>query len=188
MPRPRLTHPQRLEIARERQRGTGAAVLAERFGVSRQTIHAVARQAHGEPGAGPILRFLTVRAPAADLDRFSAAAARHGLTRAEAIRRLLRAVDDVFVADPPEAARLHALGVALHRVGTNVNQIAKACNEARLRGQALPYSAADHDEVREALALAFEVADQVRHLAEGRRRTIGAAVSQAFQGGADDPA
>ena len=186
MPRSALTQAQRLEIARERQRGVSAQALAARFGVTRQTIHAVLRQVRGAPAAdGGPTRSFSVRSTDADLRRFDAAIGRHGLTRAEALRRLMLAVEEVFVANEAEAEGVRRLGVALNKMGTNVNQIAKACNEARLKGQAIPYTAQCHAEVREALSLAFSVADQVRQLADGKRARVTAAVAGALGGGTD---
>ncbi len=184
MPRLALTQVQRLEIVRERQRGVAAAALAQRFGVSRQTIHLVVRQLRGAPNAdGGPTRSFTVRASEEDLRRFDGAIGRHGLTRAEAIRRLMLAVGNVFVADEEEADRLRQLGVALNKVGTNVNQIARACNEARHMGQPIPYTAQSHAELREVTGLAFAVADQVRHLADGKRASVQEAITAAFGGG-----
>lgn len=184
MPRLALSHGQRLEIARQRQSGVAAQVLATRFGVSRQTIHAVVRQFSGAPHVdGGSTRSFSVRTTERELRRFDAAIGCHELTRAEAIRRLMLAVGDVFVADAGQAEAVRRLGVALHKIGTNVNQIAKACNEARLKGLPIDYTGQTHAELREALALTFEVADQVRQVADGKRRTIQLAVTAALQGG-----
>lgn len=184
MPRLLLAPGQRLEIARERQRGVEAQELAKRFGVSRQTIHAVVRQLRGAPNVETEgTRTFGVRVTHRELRQFDAAVGRHGLTRAEAVRRLMLAVGDVFVANEEEADRLRQLGVALNKTGTNVNQIARACNEARLRGQPVPYTAQAHAEVREVLAIAFAVADQVRQLAESKRATVKLTVTAALQGG-----
>lgn len=184
MPRIVLSHGQRLEIARQRQSGVAAQVLAKQFGVSRQTIHAVVRQLKGAPNVdGGSTRSFSVRTTERELRRFDAAVGRYDLTRAEAIRRLMLAVGDVFVADEGEAEGVRRLGVALHKIGTNVNQIARACNEARLKGLPITYTGQTHAELREALALTFEVADQVRQVADGKRKTIQMAVTATLQGG-----
>jgi Bacterial mobilisation protein (MobC)/Ribbon-helix-helix protein, copG family len=181
---PRLTEGQRLEIARARARGVPAQDLAARFGVSRQTIHATARRLGDAPqAASGGTRVVGVRVSDQELRRFDAIIGRHGLSRSEAIKRLMRGVGELFVAEGDEAERLKQLGTAINRVGGNVNQIAKACNEARLKGQPLPYTAEAHAEVREALALAFEIADQVRQLADSRRASLSVAVAATFREG-----
>ncbi|MBP1806995.1 plasmid mobilization relaxosome protein MobC [Rubellimicrobium aerolatum] len=152
--------------------------LAARFAVSRQTIHAVARQV-GD--ASTVLdgttHVVSARVSDRELRAFEATIGRHGLSRSEAIKRLVRAAGEVFVTEGEEADQLRRLGAAVNRIGGNINQIAKACNEARIKGQALPYTARSHAEVREALTVVFEVADQVRQLAEARRATLNVVVA-----------
>ena len=185
----RLTDTQRQEIVAERGRGVAARELAARFGVSRQTIHATARaRREAVPAGEGRSRVLSLRVSDPDLQSFDAAVSRHGLTRSEAMKRLMRAAGGLLALDDEATEGLQRLQAAINRVGGNVNQIARACNEARLRGQPLPYTAGAHAEVREALALVFEVSAQVRAMAQGRRARLDVAVAVALgAGGSDGP-
>lgn len=185
----RLTEAQRREIAVERARGVPAQDVAARFGVSRQTIHATVRAGQDARPAGDVRsRVLSLRVSDRDMRSFDAAVSRHGLGRSEAMKRMVRAVGGLLALDDGATEGLQQLQAAINRVGGNVNQIARACNEARLRGQPLPYTAGSHAEVREALALVFEVSRQVRAMAQSRRAQLDVAIGVAFKGGGGDEA
>ncbi|TNC66267.1 HTH domain-containing protein [Rubellimicrobium roseum] len=180
MPTRRLTESQRREIVRERGRGVPAQDLAARFGVSRQTIHATLRQGQGRP-AEVGTQVVAVRVSERELRQFEVALSRHGLTRSAALKRMMRTAGDLLAPDEAGAQALKELGAAINRLGGNVNQIARACNEARLLGHPLPYTAQSHAEVREALRVVFEVADQIQALARSRRSQLDVRVVDAFR-------
>lgn len=183
MPRRRLTQGQRLEIARERADGVAVAELAARFEVSRQTIHAATRQLRDAPAVqGADTQAIGVRVSSRALRDFDVAIGRHGLTRSEALKRLMGAAGTMLAPDDDSAEGLRQLGAAVNRIGGNLNQIARACNEARLKGQRLPYTAQSHAEVRAAVAVVLEVVAQVQQMARSRRGQLDVVVGQALKG------
>ncbi len=130
-----LTAEERAAIARERAQGVQVQELARRWGVSRQTIHATLRRlSEGTSGApstagqgeardgartgarakptAPLARrspTLSVRARTEEIEALDAAAARRGLSRPEALRRLVRNAGRLLAPDTAEAAHLAAL-------------------------------------------------------------------------------
>ena len=56
------------------------------------------------------------------------------------MRCLMLATDDLLRPDEGMTEELRALSAALNRVGNNVNQIARRLNEAKLKGERLPYT------------------------------------------------
>lgn len=183
----RLTEAQRREIAHDRAKGVPAQALAARFGVSRKTIErTVARHRDGPPVARPPGRTLGVWVSDQDLRAFDAVISRHGLSRSDAMKRMMRVVGDVFTDDDDRLEAVQALSAAINRIGNNVNQIARACNEARRQGQPLPYTAQAHAEVQEALKVVFAAADQMQQLAQGRRARLSLATQAVFQREGED--
>ena len=63
------------------------------------------------------------------------------------MRRLMLAADDLLRPDEMMTEELRAMSAALNRVGNNVNQVARRLNEAKLKGERLPYTAASHAEI-----------------------------------------
>lgn len=61
---------------------------------------------------------------------------------------------------------------ALNKVGNNVLQIARRMNDAKNRGQPLPFSETDHGETRHLAGMVLGFADEVALMADGRRRTL----------------
>ena len=91
--------------------------------------------------------------------------------------------------DEEVAEGLHQLAGEVQRLGANLNQIARACNEARQRGERLPYTAEAHAQTRAAVELVWTVVGQVNQMAGGRRGQLDAAVAAALRGrGLDEPA
>ena len=169
----RLTDAQRQEIARQRAQGVPARALAERYGVTRKTIDNAVRHVRDAAAVQDSpTRVVGVRVSERELRAFDAALARQGLTRSEALKRMMRAAGGLLALDGESREGLDQLRAALNRVGSNVNQIARACNQARVSGQPLPYTAQDHAEIRAALGVVFQVADQVRDLARSRRAQL----------------
>lgn len=178
----RLTAEERQTIVRERAKGVSAQALAGRFGVTPQTISATVRHAQDKALAlDTTSRVLSLRVSDKDMQSFDAALARLGLGRSKAMKRMMRAVSGLLALDDESTEGLNQLSAAVNRMGGNVNQIAKACNEARLRGEPLPYTAQSHAELREAAALMFNVSTQVRALARGRRAQIDVVLSDTFR-------
>ena len=75
----------------------------------------------------------------------------------------------------------HAMKGAFNRVGKNVSQIARRMNDAKNRGQALPFSEADHVEIRHLARMVLDIADEVALMADGRRSTLDLKISDELQ-------
>ncbi len=179
---PRLTFGQRLEIAREHARGVSPQELAARFGVSRQTIHATVRAYRDAPAVQDAgTRVVGVRVSPRRMQAFEAAIARYGLTKSEALKRLMDAAGTLLAPDQDVAQRLQRLGAEVNRIGLNLNQVSRACNEARQKGQRIPYTAKSHAEVRAAVELVVEVVGQVSQMARGQRGQLDVAVAAALR-------
>ena len=185
MPRARrLTENDRLSIAKARAEGVPVRELATRYGVSRVSIynatnHGIERQEANVSRS----RVIGIRVSARDLRGFDAALGRRGIAhRSDAMRRLMLAADDILRPDEEMTEELRTMSAALNRVGNNVNQVARRLNEAKVRGERPPYTAASHAEIRELAGLIFELADQIQQLFRARRRALDLDVTKALAG------
>ena len=180
----RLTETERLSIAQERLQGVAAGDLATRYGVSLKSVynaanHAVERQSANSSRP----KVIGVRVSTGELQRFDAALARHGVAhRSDALRSLILAADDILRPDEAMADELRGLSAALNRVGNNVNQVARRLNEAKLKGERLPYTPASHAEIRDLAVLVFDMADQIQEMFRARRRDLDLDVTRALAG------
>lgn len=185
MPRARrLTENERLSIARERAEGVPVQELATRYGVSRVSIYNAANHGTDRQAANASRsRVIGVRVSDRDLRGFDAALARRGIAhRSDAMRCLMLAANDILRPDEAMTEELRAMSAALNRVGNNVNQVARRLNEAKLRGERPPYTAASHAEIRELAGLVFDMADQIQELFRARRRALDLEVTKALAG------
>jgi len=185
MPRARrLTEKERLSIAKARAEGVPVRELATRYGVSRVSIynasnHGTERQAANASRS----RVIGIRVSARDLRGFDAVLGRRGIAhRSDAMRRLMLAADNILRPDEVMTEELRTMSAALNRVGNNVNQVARRLNEAKVRGELPPYTAASHAEIRELAGLVFELADQIQQLFRARRRALDLVVTKALAG------
>jgi hypothetical protein len=60
--------------------------------------------------------------------------------------------------------------------------VARRLNEAKLKGERLPHTAASDAEIRGLAGLVFEMADQVQELFRARRRALDLEVTEALRG------
>ncbi len=179
---PRLTKHQRVEIAREHARGVSPQELAARFGVSRQTVHATVRSWRDAPAVQDAgTQVVGVRVSRRRLEAFEAAIVRYGLTKSEALKRLMDAAGTLLAPDPDVAQHLQRLSAEVNRIGGNLNQLSRACNEARQKGQRIPYTAQSHTEVRAAIKVVFDAMAQVGQMARGQRGHLDEAVEAALR-------
>lgn len=168
-----LTADERAAIAEARAQGVRVQDLARCWGVSRQTIHATLRAASSSAQGAPAPRspMLSARVPIREARALDAMAAAWGVSRAEALRRLMREAQVMLAPDGAAAAQLASMAAAAHEAGVQVNEIARACNEASTRRQPIPYTIRQEGQVRRAVALVFDTIRQVQALAErGRAR------------------
>jgi hypothetical protein len=180
----RLTETERLSIAKERAQGVAAAELATRYGVSLKSVYNAANHsADRQTVNGSRPKVIGVRVSARELQRFDAALSRHGIARrSDALRCLILAADDLLRPDDGMTEELRALSAALNRVGNNVNQVARRLNEAKLKGERLPYTPASHSEIRDLAVLVFDMADQIQEMFRARRRALDLEVTKALAG------
>lgn len=180
----RLTETERLNIAQERLQGVAAGDLATRYGVSLKSVYNAANHAEDRQTAnGSRPKVIGVRVSPKELQRFDAALARHGVAhRSDALRCLILAADDILRPDEGKTDELRSLSAALNRVGNNVNQVARRLNEAKIKGERLPYTAASHAEIRDLAVLVFDMADQIQEMFRARRRELDLEVTTALAG------
>jgi len=180
----RLTETERLSIAEERSQGVAAGDLATRYGVSLKSVYNAANHAADRQTAnGSRPKVIGVRVSQRELQGFDAALARHGVAhRSDALRCLILAADDILRPDEGMTDELRNLSAALNRVGNNVNQVARRLNEAKLKGERLPYTSARHAEIRDLAVLAFDMADQIQEMFRARRRVLDLEVTKALAG------
>lgn len=180
----RLTETERLNIAQERLQGVAAGDLATRYGVSLKSVYNAANHtADRQTANGSRPKVIGVRVSPKELQRFDAALARHGVVhRSDALRCLILAADDILRPDEGMSDELRNLSAALNRVGNNVNQVARRLNEAKLKGERLPYTPASHAEIRDLAVLVFDMADQIQEMFRARRRALDLEVTKALAG------
>jgi transposase-like protein len=180
----RLTETERLNIAQERLQGVAAGDLATRYGVSLKSVYNAANHAKDRQTAnGSRPTVIGVRVSPKELQRFDAALARHGVAhRSDALRCLILAADDILRPDEGMTDELRSLSAALNRVGNNVNQVARRLNEAKIKGERLPYTPASHAEIRDLAVLVFDMADQIQEMFRARRRELDLEVTRALAG------
>ena len=180
----RLTDQERRQIVRERAKGVAVRDLAIALKVSPKTVYNVLSHGRSAVSANDSrTRVLTMRVTERDLRGFDAALSRRGIAhRSDALRCLMLATDDFLRPDEGMTEELRALSAALSRVGNNVNQIARRLNEAKLKGERLPYTAASHAEIRDLAVLVFELADQIQEMFRARRRALDLEVTRALAG------
>ena len=178
----RLTETERLSIAEERSQGVAAGDLATRYGVSLKSVYNAANHAADRQTAnGSRPKVIGVRVSSKELQHFDAALARHGvLHRSDALRCLMLAADDILRPDEDMTDELRNLSAALNRVGNNVNQVARRLNEAKIKGERLPYTPASHAEIRDLAVLVFDMADQIQEMFRARRRALDLEVTKAL--------
>lgn len=135
------------------------------------------------PIAASATRVLTMRVTERDLRGFDAALARRGIAhRSDAMRCLMLAADDLLRPDHDMTDELKGMSAPLIRVGNNVNQVARRLNEAKLKGERLPYSLASHVEIRDLAELVFDMVDQIQEMFRARRRELDIEVTKALAG------
>ena len=95
-------------------------------------------------------------------------------------RCLMLAADDLLRPDEGMTDELKGMSAALNRVGNNVNQVARRLNEAKIKGERLPYTPASHAEIRDLAVLVFDMADQIQEMFRARRRALDLEVTKAL--------
>lgn len=180
----RLTDQERRQIVRERAKGVSVSAISAVLKVSPKTVYNVLSRGRSAVSANDSrTRVLTMRVTDRDLRGFDAALARRGIAhRSDAMRSLMLAADDLLRPDEGMTDELRGMSAALNRVGNNVNQVARRLNEAKLKGERLPYTTASHQEIRDLAVLVFDMADQIQEMFRARRRELDLEVTKALAG------
>ena len=124
----RLTPTQRFAIVRQRAEGVPIEDLARDFGVTTRSIFYTLKADQSRKLDGRVRsELVNVRLTPKELLGFDAALTRHDIaSRAEGLRRLIYASNDLFVPDDELAQQMQGLSASLNRTGNNINQIAKS--------------------------------------------------------------
>ena len=180
----RLTDQERRQIVRERAKGVSVSAISAALKVTPKTVYNVLSRGRSAVSANDSrTRVLTLRVTDRDLRGFDAALARRGIVhRSDAMRCLMLVADDLLRPDEGMTDELRNLSAALNRVGNNVNQVARRLNEAKLKGERLPYTSARHAEIRDLAVLVFDMADQIQEMFRARRRVLDLEVTKALAG------
>ena len=180
----RLTDQERRQIVRERAKGVSVSAISAALKVTPKTVYNVLSRGRSAVSANDSrTRVLTLRVTDRDLRGFDAALARRGIVhRSDAMRCLMLAADDLLRPDEGMTDELKGMSAALNRVGNNVNQVARRLNEAKLKGERLPYTPASQAEIRDLAVLVFDMADQIQEMFRARRRDLDLEVTKALAG------
>ena len=170
----RLDHATRQSIAKKMREGVRPEVLAREYGVTVRTVYRCSqfmREIQIERGSRT--ETVVCRVSPADLALFDEKLKKAGVrNRSEALRNVIRNVGGMATPDAELAEALTAMTGALNRVGNTVSQIAKRMNDAKNRGQALPFSETDHAEIRHLARMMLDFADGVALMADGRSSSL----------------
>lgn len=178
----RLTETERLSIAQERSQGVAAADLATRYGVSLKSVYNAANHsADRQTANGSRPKVIGVRLSSRELEGFDAALVRQGIAnRSDALRCLILAADDILHPDDALTEALRSRAADINRVGNNINQVARRLNEAKLKGERLPYTAESHGNIREFAGLVLDMADHLQALLMKRRADFTLKITKAL--------
>jgi hypothetical protein len=185
----RLTQNQCFAIVRKRAEGVPIEDLAREFGVTTRSIfYTLKADQSRKLDARVRSELVNVRLTPKELASFDAVLTRHDIaSRAEGLRRLIQASNDLFVPDDELANQMQGLSASLNRTGNNINQIAQRLNEAKRLGKTPPYGNSAHGQVRALAGLIFDIADQVQDMAQRRRSALSGEVAHVLGGFADGP-
>jgi transposase-like protein len=185
----RLTQNQRFAIVRKRAEGVPIEDLAREFGVTTRSIfYTLKADQSRKLDARVRSELVNVRLTPKELAGFDAVLTRYDIaSRAEGLRRLVHASNDLFVPDDEQANQMQGLSASLNRTGNNINQIAQRLNEAKRQGKTPPYGNSAHAQVRALAGLIFDIADQVQDMAQRRRSALSGEVARVLGGFVDGP-
>ncbi|WP_071795578.1 helix-turn-helix domain-containing protein [Natronohydrobacter thiooxidans] len=178
----KLTDDERRQIVAARAKGSSAAALANRFGVSRRTIYNTLGMAKGARSVRT--RTISTRVSARELAGFRDGLARRGITdHPAALLRLIGAADILLrPADQRVIDQMRDWGAEISTRGAAINQIARKLNEAKLRGRPIPYTAEDAATIRAFAVFFVAFVEEFRALWEARQTKMTREVDKALSG------
>lgn len=170
--RRRLTREERLSIVRDAAKGVATRAIADKHGVTTRTIfYTLRREKERRREAGHRSVTFSVTVTPEEAAAFDAVLARHRIaSRADGLRRLIRASNGVFQPDEHLADELQGFRASLNRVGNNITQIAKRLNEAKQKGIAPTFGAASLDQIKSLAMFIRSFANEINLLAQRRSK------------------
>lgn len=173
----RLTHKQRAAIVADMRQGLGTKALAERFGVSEQTIRRITRDAKvARIEAKTETAVVGVRVPVEDIRAFDVVISRLGdVQKSDALRAFVRHPAGFLGADGDLADAIRDIKRELVAIGTNVNQIARRLNDPRLQPKDRKLTKADGAVLRDVRDCVNAAREQITVLSGKKARDRDAA-------------
>lgn len=170
--RRRLTREERLSIVRDATKGVAIQAIANKHGVTTRTVfYTLRREKERRREAGHRSVTFSVTVTPEEAMAFDAVLARHRIaSRADGLRRLIRASNGVFQPDEHLADELHGFRASLNRVGSNITQIAKRLNEAKQKGIAPAFGVASLDQIKSLAMFIRSFANEIDLLAQRRSK------------------
>lgn len=167
-----LSAAERSQVASAKASGVSTKELAQRYGVSDQTIRNVVRSVTGERETAKTKSIIvSARVPLPDVRAFDAALARLKVKdRSTALRAFIRWPGGFFHAQEEGDATIRAMILELTRHGNNLNQIARRLNDPRLMPEERGLKAAEKAGLRELHEAIGHATATLRTLAGDRAR------------------
>ena len=185
--RRRLTREDRLSIVRDAAKGVATQAIADRHGVTTRTVfYTLRREKERRREAGHRSVTFSVTVTPDEAAAFDAVLARHQVaSRADGLRRLIRASSGIFQPDEHLAEELQGFRASLNRVGNNITQIAKRLNEAKQKGIAPAFGKASLDQIKSLAMFIRSFANEIDLLAQRRSKGMTLAANAALEELAD---
>ena len=170
----KLDHTTRQSIAKKVREGVRPQVLAREYGVTVRTVYRCAQLMRDiQTERGSRTEVIVCRVSPADLAQFDAKLKEAGIrNRSEALRNVIRNTGGMAMPGAELSEALLSMKGALNKVGNNVTQIAKRMNDAKNKGQPLPFAEEDLMEMRHLARLVLDFADEADLMARGRRAAL----------------
>ncbi len=151
--RRRLKPDERKDAIRQLKAGGKIKTVAEILGVGRETIRKIRDvELHQNEASAGAAQPITVRISPMEARAFEAAIGRAGYkNRSDGLRALVRMATGFLELPGDEAADLDAISRELHKIGVNINQLARLANSGRLpmSGRQMEEFRALHREVKQ---------------------------------------
>jgi len=178
----RLTSAERQKLVAEHRKGIGTKALSERFKITERAVrYAVAADEQRKMKVPGKDATIAVRLDHEAVRSFDVALSRHSfVSRSEALRRIIDAASGYFAPDDHLAQQVQRMNVELSRLGTNINQIARRLNEARLIGSHGSISKAEVAEIRGIAVMVADLREGLNAVIRRRQLQLGDITSAAL--------
>ena len=142
-------------------RGAAIKDLAREFGVTTRSIFNTLKADQSRKLCGRVRsELVNVRLTPEELASFGAVLTRYDIaSRAEGLRRLIHASNDLFVSNNELVNQMQGLSPSLNLTGNNINQIAQRLNEVKHQGKTPPYGNSAYGQMYALAGQIFDIAD-----------------------------